>query len=91
MKMGIAVTAKRGLIVGARSFPSSPYDGSTLAEQLEEVEILSGQKPATALVDLGYRGRKVDPPHSPHTKIEFFKADYVRTYITFEKTQPLAC
>jgi IS5 family transposase len=30
MKVGIAITAKRGLIVGARSFPGNPYDGDTL-------------------------------------------------------------
>lgn len=60
VKVGVAVTATRGLIVGARSFPNNPYDGDTLAEQLEQVEILSGQRPATALVDLGYRGREVD-------------------------------
>ena len=60
VKVGVAVTATRGLIVGARSFPNNPYDGDTLAEQLEQVEILSGQRPSTALVDLGYRGREVD-------------------------------
>lgn len=60
VKVGIAVTAQRGLIVGARSFPGTPYDGDTLAEQLEQVEILSGRKPTMAVVDLGYRGRTVE-------------------------------
>jgi IS5 family transposase len=60
VKVGIAITAKRGLIVGARSFPGNPYDGDTLAEQLEQTEILTGHKPHTAIVDLGYRGRTVD-------------------------------
>ena len=59
VKVSLAVTAKRGLIVGARSFPGTPYDGDTLAEQLEQVEILCGHKPRIALVDLGYRAREV--------------------------------
>lgn len=59
VKVGIAVTARKGLIVGARSFPGNPYDGDTLHEQLEQVEILSNTKPTCAIVDLGYRGREV--------------------------------
>ncbi len=60
MRVGIAITSRRGLIVGAKSFPGNPYDGDTLAEQLEQAEILSGEKPHTAIVDLGYRGRAID-------------------------------
>jgi IS5 family transposase len=60
VKVGIAIAARRGLIVGARSFPGNPYDGDTLAEQLEQAEILSGEKPRSAIVDLGYRGRAID-------------------------------
>jgi len=60
VKVGIAVTARGGLIVGARSFPGNPYDGDTLAEQLEQAGILSGEKPRTAIVDLGYRGRSLE-------------------------------
>ena len=58
VKAGIAITAKKGLIVGARSFPGNPYDGDTLAEHLEQTEILTGIAPTTAIVDLGYRGRQ---------------------------------
>ncbi|GAB1394879.1 IS5-like element IS1478 family transposase [Rhodocyclaceae bacterium] len=58
VKVGIAVTHKQGLIVGARSFPGNPYDGDTLAEQLEQVGILTEIQPATAFVDLGYRARE---------------------------------
>jgi transposase, IS5 family len=60
VKVGLAITARKGLIVGARSFPGTPYDGDTLAEQLEQAEILTGQRPKVAIVDLGYRGREVD-------------------------------
>ena len=59
VKVGVAVTHKRGLMVGARSFPGNPYDGHTLAEQLEQVTILiedTGAKPRQVTVDLGFRG-----------------------------------
>jgi transposase, IS5 family len=59
VKVSLAVTHKLGLMVGARSFPGNPYDGHTLAEQLEQTNTLLqdiGVKPATAVVDLGFRG-----------------------------------
>lgn len=64
-KVGIAVTAKGNLIIGARAFPGSPFDGHTLHEQLEQAAILmqdTGIKPDTAVVDLGYRGVDDDNP-----------------------------
>ena len=36
VKVSLAVTHKQGLMVGARSFPGNPYDGHTLAAQLEQ-------------------------------------------------------
>lgn len=62
VKVGIAVTAKQGFIVGARSFPGNPYDGDTLHEQLEQAETLTGVKIQEVLVDLGYRGRDQENP-----------------------------
>lgn len=65
VKVGLAVTHKSGLMVGARSFPGNPYDGHTLAEQLEQVRNLYqdlGVVPKTAVVDLGYRGVDADNP-----------------------------
>jgi transposase, IS5 family len=59
VKVSIAVTHKQGLIVGARTFPGNPYDGHTLAEQIEQTTHLLQDlnvKPTTAIVDLGYRG-----------------------------------
>jgi IS5 family transposase len=58
-KVSLAVTHKQGLMVGARSFPGNPYDGHTLAAQIEQTTVLLqdiGVKPTTAIVDLGYRG-----------------------------------
>ena len=65
VKVGMVVTHKRGLMVGARSFPGNPYDGHTLAEQLEQTRNLCqdiGVEPKTAVVDLGYRGVDADNP-----------------------------
>jgi transposase, IS5 family len=65
VKVGMVVTHKSGLMVGARSFPGNPYDGHTLAEQLEQVRNLYqdlGVVPKTVVVDLGYRGVDADNP-----------------------------
>ena len=59
VKVSLAVAHRSGLIVGARSFPGNPYDGHTLAGQIEQTTVLLqdiGVKPTTAVVDLGYRG-----------------------------------
>jgi len=56
---------KHNLIVGARAFTGNPYDGHTLSTQLGQAAILmqdTGVKPATAYVDLGYRGVDADNP-----------------------------
>ena len=65
VKVGIAMTLKHNLIVGARAFPGKPYDGHTLREQLEQAGILmqeTGVQPSTVYVDLGYRGVDADNP-----------------------------
>ena len=65
VKVGIASTLSGNLIVGARAFHGNPYDGHTLNEQLEQATILmqdSEAKPATAFVDLGYRGVDAQNP-----------------------------
>lgn len=59
VKVSLAITHKQGLMVGARSFAGNPYDGHTLAEQLEQVAILTqdtGASPKQVTVDLGFRG-----------------------------------
>jgi IS5 family transposase len=68
VKVSLAVTHKQGLVVGARSFPGNPYDGHTLAQQLEQTTTLLqdiGVKPKTAVVDLGFRGVDVDAEIAP--------------------------
>ena len=59
VKTGLLITHRHGLIAGARTFPGNPYDGHTLAEQLQQAEVLLqdiGVVPKTVVVDLGYRG-----------------------------------
>lgn len=43
-----------------RALPGNPYDGHRLAEALEQVEILTEQKPTLAVVDRGYRGHGIE-------------------------------
>ena len=65
VKVGIAATIKHNLIVGARSFAGTPYDGHTLNEQMEQVTNLmqdTGQRPQTVYADLSYRGVDAENP-----------------------------
>ncbi|PVA07501.1 IS5 family transposase [Thalassorhabdomicrobium marinisediminis] len=59
-KVSIATTINEGFVVGMRALPGNPYDGHTLAEALEQVEILTEQRPTIAVVDRGYRGHGVE-------------------------------
>jgi IS5 family transposase len=57
------MTARHNLIVGARSFTNNPFDGHTLAEQIEQATILmqdAAVTPETVYVDRGYRLKKED-------------------------------
>jgi IS5 family transposase len=53
------VTAREGVVVGMRSMPCNPYDGHTAAEQIEQVAILTGERPKTVLADRGYKGAQI--------------------------------
>jgi transposase, IS5 family len=59
VKVSLAVTAREGVVVGMRSMPGNPYDGHTAAEQIEQVEILTGERPKTVLADRGYKGAQI--------------------------------
>jgi transposase, IS5 family len=59
-KVSIATTTEGGFVVGMRSLPGNPYDGHTLHEALEQVEILTDRRPDMAFVDRGYRGHGVE-------------------------------
>jgi IS5 family transposase len=60
VKVTVATTHKEGLVVGMRSLPGNPYDGHSLPEAIEQVAILTDQKPKAVFVDKGYRGIHVD-------------------------------
>lgn len=65
VKVGLAMTLKGNLIVGARSFAGNPYDGHTMHKQIEQSTILMqalGVKPEVVYADLGYRGVDKDKP-----------------------------
>ncbi|WP_439118587.1 IS5 family transposase [Marivita sp.] len=59
-KVSIATTIDKDFVIGMRALPGNPYDGHTLAEALEQVEILTDQRPELAVVDRGYRGNVVE-------------------------------
>ncbi|SDX94722.1 transposase, IS5 family [Roseicitreum antarcticum] len=59
-KVSVATTLDEGFVVGMRSYAGNPYDGHTLGPALEQVEILTNQRPALAVVDRGYRGHGID-------------------------------
>jgi len=68
-KASVVVTAKSGVIVGAKSFEENLYDGDTLEPALLQVRGITGKWPRNCLVDKGYRGR----PQVVDTKIELPK------------------
>ena len=59
-KVSVTTTHKESFVVGMRSMPGNPYDGHTLCEALEQVEILTDTRPKRAFVDRGYRGHDVE-------------------------------
>ena len=62
LKVGLVITHKRGLIIGAKCFPGAPYDGHTLCAQIAQANALitnSGRVMKQAVADLGYRGIEV--------------------------------
>jgi len=55
-KVSMAVTSRGRGLVGAKSYTDNPYDGHTLAAQLEQVYNFIGDNVSEAYVDMGYRG-----------------------------------
>jgi hypothetical protein len=70
-KVSVATTLDEGFVVGMRSFAGNPYDDHILKEALEQLVILTDQRPDLAVVDRGCRGHSVEvtrhPPQS-HTE-----------------------
>lgn len=57
-KASVVVTKTTGVIVGAVAHEENLYDGDALRPALEQTRTITGQQPAKAIVDRGYRGRK---------------------------------
>lgn len=58
-KTGFVVTKTSKIVVGAIAFKDNLYDGHTLEPHLKQTERLTNSKPKIALVDRGYRYKKV--------------------------------
>ena len=65
VKAAIVISHKAGLVMGARTFPGSPYDGHILSAVIEQATNLMQDLPAKIkqiVVDLGFRGVDADNP-----------------------------
>lgn len=58
-KASVAIAKDSGVIVAAVAHETNQYDGHTLPEVLAHVEAMTAQRPKVAIVDRGYRGRKM--------------------------------
>jgi IS5 family transposase len=57
-KVSVVMTKTHCVIVGAVAHEENLYDGDALRPALEQTRDITGQSPAKAIVDRGYRGRK---------------------------------
>lgn len=57
-KASVVMTKTHCVIVGAMAHEENLYDGDALRPALEQTRSITGQQPAKAIVDRGYRGRK---------------------------------
>ena len=57
-KASVVMTKTAGVIVGAVAHEENLYDGDALRPALQQTKTITGQQPAKAIVDRGYRGRK---------------------------------
>ena len=57
-KASVVMTKMHGVIVGAVAHAENLYDGDVLRPALAQTRAITGQQPAKAIVDRGYRGRK---------------------------------
>jgi transposase, IS5 family len=59
VKVSLLVTAKEGFVLGARAMPGNPCEGHTLADQLEQLDLVTGIHPKQASVDRGNCGAEL--------------------------------
>ena len=65
-KVSVAITSRGGWLVGAKSFTTNPYDGHTLAAQMQLLESIIGDRVSEVHVDMGYRGRDCEGKATVH-------------------------
>lgn len=58
-KASLAMTKTHGVIVAAVAHETNQYDGHTLPEVLDQAEVITDCRAKVAIVDRGYRGRKM--------------------------------
>ena len=58
-KASVAITKTHGVIVAAVAHEKNLYDAHTLPEVLDQAEAITDTRAARAIVDRGYRGRKL--------------------------------
>ena len=56
VKVSVATSTKNNFVFGTHSLPGNPYDGQPLRGALDQVERMTGRRPAHCFVDRGYRG-----------------------------------
>ena len=56
VKVSVATSTKNNFVLGMHSLPGNPFDGHTLCGALDQVEHMTGRRPAHCFVDRGYRG-----------------------------------
>jgi len=64
VKVSLATTLTSNFVVGLPALAGNPYDGHTLADQLDQGERLTGTRPRRCVVEQGYRGHGVEPTHT---------------------------
>ena len=66
VKVTIATTNRRckggQFVIHAKALPGNPYDGHTLADVIEETQVLTGREVERAYADKGYRGHDAPKP-----------------------------
>ncbi len=63
VKVSVVTPHRTNFVIGVKAIPGNPYDGHTLTAALDQVEQLTGERPDTSYVDLGYRGSAEEKAH----------------------------
>ncbi len=59
-KVSVAMSKEENMVLAVVNYASNIYDGKTVEDTLKKVEQMTGRKVEAAIVDRGYKTRKVD-------------------------------